>query len=90
VLIPKRDPPIRIVSSAFFSLGILQRARIELSHFLFSNILKVSNASVLIGVSITLLLLVPRLHQVKLLGSLFGASGSLLGMYASYSLNTVT
>ncbi|MFS8796790.1 hypothetical protein NW807_06255 [Synechococcus sp. R70.1] len=56
MLIPKRDPPIRIVSSAFFSLGILQRARIELSHFLFSNILKVSNASVLTGVGLTLLL----------------------------------
>ncbi|MFS8741609.1 hypothetical protein [Synechococcus sp. WC10meta] len=44
----------------------------------------------LTGVGLTLLLLVPRLHQVRLLGSLFGVSGSLLGMYASYSLNTAT
>ncbi|MFT0726849.1 hypothetical protein [Synechococcus sp. F70.1] len=59
-------------------------------YFLFGNTPRASNANVLTEVGLTLLLLVPRLHQVRLLGSLFGVSGSLLGMYASYSLNTAT
>ena len=160
----KPDAAMGIVFSAFFALGILlitliqQRARIDLNHFLFGNILGVSTADVLTVVGITVLvlglvalffkeltfysfdplgakaaglptaglgwglmaltsltlvasmkavgvllvlamlitppatayLLVPRLHQVMLLGSLFGVSASLLGMYASYYLNVAS
>jgi len=160
----KPDAAMGIVFSAFFALGILlitliqRRARIDLNHFLFGNILGVSTADVLTVVGITVLvlglvalffkeltfysfdplgakaaglptaglgwglmaltsltlvasmkavgvllvlamlitppatayLLVPRLHQVMLLGSLFGVSASLLGMYASYYLNVAS
>ncbi len=38
----------------------------------------------------TAYLLVPQLQQVMLLGSLFGVSASLIGMYASYYLNVAS
>ncbi len=46
--------------------------------------------AMLITPAATAYLLVPRLHQVMLLGSLFGVSASLLGMYASYYLNVAS
>ncbi|MFS8857871.1 metal ABC transporter permease [Synechococcus sp. H60.3] len=46
--------------------------------------------AMLITPAATAYLLAPRLHQVMLLGSLFGVSASLLGMYASYYLNVAS
>jgi ABC-type Mn2+/Zn2+ transport systems, permease components len=46
--------------------------------------------AMLITPAATAYLVVPRLHQVMLLGSLFGVSASLLGMYASYYLNVAS
>jgi len=43
--------------------------------------------AMLITPAATAYLLVPQLQQVMLLGSLFGVSASLMGMYASYYLN---
>ncbi|MCJ2543813.1 metal ABC transporter permease [Thermostichus vulcanus] len=43
--------------------------------------------AMLITPAATAYLLVPQLQQVMLLGSLFGVSASLIGMYASYYLN---
>ncbi|MEN9224012.1 MAG: metal ABC transporter permease [Thermostichus sp. HHBFW_bins_43] len=59
----KADAAMGIVFSAFFALGILlitliqRRARIDLNHFLFGNILGVSATDVLTVVGITLLVL---------------------------------
>ncbi len=46
--------------------------------------------AMLITPAATAYLLVPQLQQVMLLGSLFGVSASLMGMYASYYLNVAS